>query len=144
MRYIFYVLLTNVKHLQRMFPVVNDSSELLMLYNNTNAIVLLPIIILVCTDEFAELSKPETIEHLLSLKFVYMTLATGVMGFLIGYASYLQVQYTSPLTHNVSGTAKAAFQTILALQIYGNPTNAQNLISVFLVLLASFAYARVR
>ena len=38
-----------------------------------------------------------------------MTL-TGVMGFAIGLVTVMQVKATSPLTHNISGTAKAAVQ----------------------------------
>ena len=32
----------------------------------------------------------------------------------IGYVTGLQIKVTSPLTHNISGTAKAAAQTVLA------------------------------
>ena len=38
----------------------------------------------------------------------------GVFGFGIGYVTGLQIKATSPLTHNISGTAKAAAQTVLA------------------------------
>ena len=36
--------------------------------------------------------------------------------FAIGYVTGLQIKVTSPLTHNISGTAKAAAQTVLATQ----------------------------
>ena len=39
----------------------------------------------------------------------YMTI-TGIMGFAIGLVTVMQVKATSPLTHNISGTAKAAVQ----------------------------------
>lgn len=35
---------------------------------------------------------------------------TGIMGFSIGLVTVMQVKATSPLTHNISGTAKAAAQ----------------------------------
>ena len=38
-----------------------------------------------------------------------------MLGFAIGYVTALQIQVTSPLGHNISGTAKAAAQTILAV-----------------------------
>lgn len=41
--------------------------------------------------------------------WVAMTLS-GVMGFAIGLVTVMQVRATSPLTHNISGTAKAAVQ----------------------------------
>ncbi|CAN0341405.1 unnamed protein product, partial [Discosporangium mesarthrocarpum] len=34
--------------------------------------------------------------------------------------SYQQIQVTSPLTHNISGNAKAGAQSLLALYIWGN------------------------
>lgn len=34
----------------------------------------------------------------------------GIMGFAIGLVTVMQVKATSPLTHNISGTAKAAVQ----------------------------------
>lgn len=71
-------------------------------------------------------------------------LLSGVLGFLIGIATVMQIQVTSPLTHNVSGTAKAAVQTVLGLIIFGNETNLANMTGVALVLGGSLLYAYVR
>lgn len=46
-----------------------------------------------------------------------MTLG-GVFGFMMGYVTGWQIQATSPLTHNISGTAKAAAQTVMAVVWY--------------------------
>jgi len=139
-----HVALNSIFAKKMLSEVVNESPELLMWYNNINGIIILPILALFCSDELTTLRQPEAWEAVTSRNFWMMILFTGFFGFLIGYASYIQVLYTSPLTHNVSGTAKAAFQTILAFWIYGNPTNMQNIISVAVVLLSSFAYARVK
>jgi len=139
-----FVALNSIYAKKMLVSVTNESSELLMLYNNINGIVILPVIALLTTDELSILRKPESWAVMASANFWVMILFTGVFGFLIGYASYLQVLFTSPLTHNVSGTAKAAFQTVLAFWIYGNPTNTQNIISVAVVLLSSFAYGLVK
>lgn len=48
-----------------------------------------------------------------------MLLSAGVFGIAIGYISGLQIKVTSPLTHNVSGTAKACAQTIIAIIVSG-------------------------
>lgn len=56
----------------------------------------------------------------LLISVVMMTLA-GVAGLLINTATYLQIKFTSPLTHAISGTAKACVQTILGVMIYQNP-----------------------
>ena len=46
--------------------------------------------------------------------WLLMTLS-GAMGFMMSYVTGLQIQVASALTHNISGTAKAAFQTLLAV-----------------------------
>ena len=62
----------------------------------------------------------------------HMSLA-GVAGFLINTATYLQIKYTSPLTHAISGTAKACVQTVLGIMIYRNPISIMVRSSVFLL-----------
>lgn len=72
-----------------------------------------------------------------------MTLA-GVLGFLIGIVTVMQIQHTSPLTHNISGTAKACVQTILAYLIWKNDSTLKGNIGVLLVIVGSGIYAYVR
>lgn len=49
-------------------------------------------------------------DKLVSLFFWFAMTVTGFMGFAIGLVTVMQVKATSPLTHNISGTAKAAVQ----------------------------------
>ena len=88
-----------------------------------------------------------------------MTLA-GVAGLLINTATYLQIKFTSPLTHAISGTAKACVQTVLGVMIYQNPVSflvrrsntalacylihLQNGVGILLVIIGSFLYSYVR
>lgn len=51
---------------------------------------------------------------------------------------------TSPLTHNISGTAKAAAQTVLATQINAEVKSFWWWTSNAVVLFGSAAYARVK
>lgn len=53
-------------------------------------------------------------------------------------------QVTSPLTHNISGTAKAAAQTVLATQINAEVKSFWWWTSNAVVLFGSAAYARVK
>lgn len=57
----------------------------------------------------------DNVGKLFSLMFWSGMIMSGVMGFGIGLVTVMQVRATSPLTHNISGTAKAAFQV---LEIY--------------------------
>ena len=51
---------------------------------------------------------------------------------------------TSPLTHNISGTAKAAAQTVIATQWNAEVKSLEWWISNAVVLIGSSAYARVK
>jgi len=69
---------------------------------------------------------------------------TGIFGFLINIAVFLQIKYTSPLTNNISGTLKACLQTVFAILIYRNPISLVNGLGIFLVIAGSFWYSQVR
>jgi GDP-fucose transporter C1 len=94
---------------------VGHSVWLLTLYNNINAIILfIPMMVV-----FGELPIIYNYTEMFSSAFwIPMSLA-GFFGFAIGYVTGLQVKTTSPLTHNISGTAKAAAQTVMATQWNG-------------------------
>merc|ERR1712203_831669 len=72
-----------------------------------------------------------------------MTLG-GVFGCAIGYVTGMQVKVTSPLTHNISGTAKAAAQTVLATHVNAEIKSFWWWVSNFVVLMGSAGYASVR
>ena len=113
----------------------------LSLYNNVSASLLfVPLIFLsgewgVIVANWRMLSQPQ---------FWLFQIAGGFFGFLIGIVTTMQIKVTGPLTHNISGTAKAGVQTILALFIWKNPTTVMNLAGTALVLLGSMAYTHVR
>ena len=79
-----------------------------------------------------------------NMNFWAITVCAGIFGFLINFASYIQIKFTSPLSHNVSGTAKAAVQTVIALIIFQNPVTAKGMLGVIIVVVGSFAYSRVK
>ncbi len=73
-----------------------------------------------------------------------MMSVAGVLGYLIGIVTVWQIQVTSPLTHNISGTAKACLQTLLAYFIWKNWPTVGSVIGVLLGLGGSLLYAYVR
>jgi len=112
-----------------------DNSQLLY-YNNLNASMLfLPLIVL-----FEYSLIIEHAGHLLSGFFWFSMTITGFMGFAIGLVTVMQVNATSPLTHNISGTAKAAVQSLLAFYIWGNAWTYKGILGIFLVLGGSGMY----
>lgn len=126
---------------KKSMAIVDGNQWKLQLYNNVTASVFfIPLIFL--SGETSIILKNV---HLLSSAYFWGVMCIGgVFGFLIGIVTILQIKFTSPLTHNISGTAKACVQTLLALYIWGNPTNAANLLGTAFVLLGSCAYTYVR
>jgi GDP-fucose transporter C1 len=56
----------------------------------------------------------------------------------------MQVKATSPLTHNISGTAKAAVQSLMAFYIWGNKATVKGIFGIVLVLFGSGLYTGVQ
>lgn len=130
----------NAIYMKKKFPLVNNDPWRLTLYNNLNAVVLfLPLILM--SDEPGKIFASPNIHR---LQFWVLMTTSGVFGVLISFAAAAQVKYTSPLTHNVSATAKAAAQTVIALFVYRNPINLWGGLSVAIVLLGSLFYTLVR
>jgi GDP-fucose transporter C1 len=121
--------------------VVDGNQWRLSAYNNANAVILfLPLLLI--SGELTVIRANYAL--LFSSYFWGIMVLGGVFGFAIGIVTILQIKVTSPLTHNISGTAKSGAQTLLALWIWGNPTTVANLGGVALVLLGSAAYTYVR
>jgi len=127
-------------YIKRVLPAVDNDVWLLTFYNNVNALILfVPLIVI-----FGEIPEIVSYPDLFSFTFFFLMTVGGVFGFAIGYVTGLQVKVTSPLTHNISGTAKAAAQTVIATQWYGEIKTASWWLSNLVVLFGSAAYARVK
>lgn len=125
---------------KRVLPTVNQDIWLLSYYNNAySVIIFLPLII--ANGEHTTVYNYDKIG---SLFFWNTMLVGGICGFAIGYVTALQIKVTSPLTHNVSGTAKACAQTVLATHWYNEQKSFLWWTSNFVVLGASATYARLR
>merc|ERR1712228_737036 len=108
--------------------------------NNVNACILfLPLMII-----FGEIPVVISFQYLTSMNFWFLMTVGGVFGFAIGYVTGLQIKVTSPLTHNISGTAKAAAQTVLATYWFNETKSLLWWVSNMVVLGGSMAYTRVR
>ncbi|NXX46001.1 FUCT1 protein, partial [Tricholaema leucomelas] len=130
----------NAIYTKKVLPVVDGSIWRLTFYNNVNACVLFfPLMLLL--GEFHTLYR---FDKLGNLGFWGMMTLGGVFGFAIGYVTGLQIKFTSPLTHNVSGTAKACAQTVLAVIYFEDTKSFLWWTSNLMVLGGSFAYTWVK
>lgn len=125
---------------KKALPYVNQEIWLLSYYNNFySSVLFLPLIIM-----NGELTAILTFQNLFSGWFLGVMIVGGIFGFAIGYVTSLQIKVTSPLTHNISGTAKACTQTIIATQWFNETKSLLWWISNGIVLLGSASYARVK
>ncbi|XP_066491757.1 GDP-fucose transporter 1 isoform X2 [Tiliqua scincoides] len=130
----------NAIYTKKVLPAVDHSIWHLTFYNNFNACILfLPFLLI--SSEFSTLYH---FDKLGSVYFWGMMTLSGVFGFAIGYVTGLQIKFTSPLTHNVSGTAKACAQTVLAVCYYEETKSFLWWTSNMMVLGGSFAYTWVK
>lgn len=103
---------------KKVLPAVDNDHWKLTFYNNVNAVILfLPLM----AYYEAEAILAAFGKQFVSTSFWAAMSVAGVMGFSIGIVTVLQIKATSPLSHNISGTAKAAFQSMLAFYIWKNP-----------------------
>ena len=125
---------------KRVLPNVDNNIWRLQYYNNLNALLLLlPLIVIT-----GEVSVLRAFPYWTSPYFWALIITAGLFGIAIGYVTALQIQVTSPLTHNVSGTAKACAQTILACVVYSEAKPFWWWVSNAMVLGGSSAYTYVR
>ncbi|XP_058924424.1 GDP-fucose transporter 1 isoform X1 [Kogia breviceps] len=130
----------NAIYTKKVLPAVDGSLWRLTFYNNVNACVLfLPPLLLL-----GELPALYKFPQLGSAHFWGVMTLGGLFGFAIGYVTGLQIKFTSPLTHNVSGTAKACAQTVLAVLYYEETKSFLWWMSNTMVLGGSSAYTWVR
>lgn len=124
---------------KKVLPLVGDNIWTLQYYNNINAcLFLIPLSL------FFEYSILAKFQYWTSAYFWSLIVIVGLFGIAIGYVTSLQIQVTSPLTHNVSGTAKACAQTILACVVYSQSKPVMWWLSNFMVLGGSSAYTYVK
>jgi GDP-fucose transporter C1 len=125
---------------KKVLPAVDQNIWKLSLYNNLNAIILFLPLMAICGEIPIIINFPK----LFNLNFWVLMFVGGLFGFLIGFVTGLQIQVTSPLTHNISGTAKACAQTIIASIYYFEMKPVLWWVSNVVVLAGTLAYTHVK
>jgi solute carrier family 35 (GDP-fucose transporter), member C1 len=125
---------------KRVLPAVDGNTWRLMIYNNMNALLVMPVVI-VLSGELTSLQESFVVQ---TNYFWVVTAVTGSFGFLINIASFMQISHTGALTHNVSGTAKACVQTVLGVMIWQNPISFKAGIGTFITIAGCALYSFIR
>uniref|UniRef100_A0A915DN12 Sugar phosphate transporter domain-containing protein n=1 Tax=Ditylenchus dipsaci TaxID=166011 RepID=A0A915DN12_9BILA len=130
----------NAIYTKKTLPVMGDSIWRLTMYNNLNACFLF-VPLMLFTGEFGTIPY---FDQLFTGYFWIMMSLSGFFGFIMGYVTGWQIQATSALTHNISGTAKAAAQTVMAVIIWQETKFFLWWVSNIVVLVGSAAYTWVQ
>lgn len=131
----------NSIYTKKILPVVENDHWRLTFYNNVNASAM--FIPLIVVFEHQAIAAAFGAQFFSSLFWGAMIVA-GFFGFSIGIVTVLQIKATSPLTHNISGTAKAAVQSMMAFYIWGNQATLFGVLGIFTVLGGSLLYTFVK
>uniref|UniRef100_A0A8C5D6R5 GDP-fucose transporter 1-like n=1 Tax=Gouania willdenowi TaxID=441366 RepID=A0A8C5D6R5_GOUWI len=132
----------NAIYTKKVLTAVDGNIWKLSYYNNINAcVIFVPLLLLSSEPARLAASLPVVAAH---LHWWATMVVGGLLGFAIGYVTGLQIKHTSPLTHNVSGTAKACTQTLLAVLSGSAKKSSLWWSSNLLVLGGSSAYTWVR
>jgi len=126
---------------KKVLPYVDDNHWRLTFYNNVNASILfIPLMVYFEGDTLIESMNTQ----LVTPQFWAAMNVAGLFGFSIGIVTVLQIKATSPLSHNISGTAKAAVQSMLAFYLWGNTPTLLGVLGIFVVLGGSLLYTIVQ
>jgi GDP-fucose transporter C1 len=123
---------------KRVMALLDNNEYLLIEYNTPVAIIsLAPFVYL--SGEF------EVVTSGRSARFWLLQTLAGIVGFVINIAIFLNIKYTTPLTHNLSGTVKACLQTLLAFAVFkGETMGPMKFVGTVFVIGFSAYYAYVR
>ncbi|KAL1918219.1 uncharacterized protein VTP21DRAFT_3485 [Calcarisporiella thermophila] len=128
-------------YVKKTLVLVDNNQWRLLHYNTTLSIIFLfPLVLL--SGELGDIFS--TVTFLGETGFWILMTITGITGFVINIAMFLQIKYTTPLTNTISGTAKSCFQTALAAWIFQNTISVLNGIGILLALGGSALYSYVR
>ncbi|KAJ8901106.1 hypothetical protein NDN08_004966 [Rhodosorus marinus] len=130
----------NAIYVKKKYPLVDNDPWKITLYNNfISSFLFFPIMF-----GFGEPKIVMQSPNIYRSEFWVLMTFGGALGVLISFATAAQIKYTSPLTHNISATAKAAAQTVLGLMWYKNPITPLGGLSVGIVLGGSLLYTLIR
>ncbi|KAF9211897.1 hypothetical protein CPC16_009036 [Podila verticillata] len=126
--------------IKKSLGAVNNSSIDLVYYNNVLSLVATtPIIFL--SGESATISETLAAEGFEAFhSFLFAAFITGIFGFLINLAGFMQISKTSPTTHMISGAVRGVLQTLLGHFAFKDVITSGRLIGIVLILSGSALY----
>ena len=126
--------------IKKSLAVVDGNALELAWYNNVlSAVGLIPLILV--SGEVSGMSNAQTlISPENRSRLVWGVLVTGVFGFLINIAGFLQIKVTSPVTHMISSAVRGVLQTFLAVYLFNELLTVSRASGILFILIGSTAY----
>lgn len=131
----------NSIYTKKVLSIVDDNHWKLTFYNNVNGVFILLPIVYYYEFDYIMIEHVEQFNN--GFYWVLMVIA-GLLGFMIGIVTVLQIKATSPLCHNFSGTGKALVQSLLAFYVWKNEVTKDGVLSIVIVLGGSLLYTYVK
>ncbi|XP_064642676.1 GDP-fucose transporter-like isoform X3 [Lineus longissimus] len=124
---------------KRALELVEKDVVKVTFYNNVNsAVMFIPLVI--ATSQLMVVFQEKSSD----ITFWIFLILSGMLSFLIGWASNMQIDYTSPITHHISNNTKAVLQTVIAVLWYQETKLFLWWCSNLLVITGAFLYAMVK
>lgn len=135
----FFVALNSIM-VKKKRPLADNDAWKITLRNNLSAgFLLLPVILF-----SGEVDITLTSEIARAIRFWGLLTISGALGILMPFAYAAQVKCASPLTHNVSATAKSGAQSLIAWLVCQNPINQMGALGIGVVFIGSACYGLAR
>ncbi|KAG0212486.1 hypothetical protein BGX28_006253 [Mortierella sp. GBA30] len=130
--------------IKKSLPAVNSSSIDLVYYNNALSLMATTPIIFLSGESAKVVYQLQTEGFASFHSFLIAAFVTGIFGFLVNLAGFMQISKTSPTTHMISGAVRGVLQTLLGYFAFNDIITAGRLLGIILILSggALYTYAK--
>ncbi|KAF9211706.1 hypothetical protein BGZ59_007719 [Podila verticillata] len=126
--------------IKKSLPVVNNSSIDLVYYNNVLSLLATTPLIVLSGESAQIMMRFEESGFAAFQKFLLAGFVTGIFGFLVNLAGFLQISKTSPTTHMISGAVRGVLQTLLGYFAFHETITSGRLMGIILILSGGALY----
>ncbi|KAF9919177.1 hypothetical protein BX616_000030 [Lobosporangium transversale] len=126
--------------IKKSLGAVNNSSIDLVYYNNFLSLLVTTPIVFLSGEVTLVLERLEDAGFQAFHSFLAAALVTGIFGFLVNLAGFMQISKTSPTTHMISGAVRGVLQTLLGYFAFGDIITSGRLMGIVLILSGGALY----
>ncbi|KAF9345185.1 hypothetical protein BGX26_003425 [Mortierella sp. AD094] len=120
--------------IKKSLAAVNNSSIDLVYYNNALSFLVMTPLIFLSGEYSLVLQRLNDTGLVVFHKFLFAAFITGILGFLVNLAGFMQISKTSPTTHMISGAVRGVLQTLLGYFVFYDIITAGRLAGIILIL----------